>query len=349
LNRRDPAGGSRVQSPARRLLWLARSSLALLAAAFVAAQFGELHFALDNLSNFPVHFGVAFLACAVVLAKLGDRRLALVSATLLALALVPVVQWYLPGATKQPAPGATPVKLLISNVYFRNRQHARLLRLIDRERPDVVGLVEVNARWLRKVARLRAEYPYHFEIPDEAIIGLALYSKLPLTNARVLRAGESGTPAIAATLATADGEIEIILAHPMSPLNAEHVRRRNAQLRALGDYVGSLDRPVVIAGDLNATMWNRIYREFAESGGLHNARAGYGVGPTWPSVWPLGVPIDHILATELVRFRSFRVLESVGSDHLPVSAEFSVSQFPRLAITLGRMHAAMRPFKCVGT
>ena len=272
-----------------------------------------------------MHFAVAFLACAAVLAMLGDRRFALVvGCRRFVIALVPVVPWYFAGTARQPQPGATPVKFFVSNVYFRNRQHARLLRLIDRERPDVVGLVEVNSRWLRKVARLRAEYPYHFEIPDEATIGLALYSKLPLTNARILRIGDAGTPAIAATIATADGEIEIILAHPMSPLDAEHVRRRNAQLRALGDYVGGLDRPVVIAGDLNATMWNRNYREFAERGGLHNARAGHGVGPTWPSVWPLGVPIDHILATEPVRLRNFRVLESVGSDHLPVSAEFSL-------------------------
>ena len=303
---------------------LARGSVVLLGILFVASQFGGLHFALDNFSNFPVHFALAFLACAAALAKLGDRRFALASLAGLAIALVPVVPWYFGGTTQEPQPGATPVKLFVSNVYFRSRQHARLLRLIDRERPDVVGLVEVNSRWLRKVARLRADYPYHFEIPDEAIVGLALYSKLPLTNARILHTGDAGTPAIAATMATADGEVEIILAHPMSPLDTEHVRRRNAQLRALGDYVAGLDRPVVIAGDLNSTMWNRNYRELAERGGLHNAREGHGIGPTWPSIWPLGVPIDHILATEPVRLLDFRVLESVGSDHLPVSAVFSL-------------------------
>jgi endonuclease/exonuclease/phosphatase (EEP) superfamily protein YafD len=289
-----------------------------------ASHFGELHFMLDNLSNFRVHFAAAFLACAIALGRLGDRRLALVSVAGLALALVPVVPWYYAGKSEEPAPGATTVKLLVSNVYFRNRQYAKLLRLIDREQPDVVGLVEVNSRWLRKVARLRAAYPYHFEIPDEAIIGLALYSKLPLTNARVLRDDESGTPTIAATMATPDGEIEFILAHPASPLDTDHVRRRNAQLRALGRHVRGLHRPVVVAGDLNSTMWNQNYRKFAEQGNLHNARAGRGIGPTWPAVWPLGVPIDHILGTAAVRFRSFHVLESIGSDHLPVSAEFSL-------------------------
>ncbi len=324
MKQSDPAGGPPAGSPARRSLQFARATLALLGAAFVAAQFGELHFMLDNLSNFPVQFAAAFLACAAALVHLGDRRLALVSAVGVALSLVPVVPWYFAGKSEPPAPGARTVKLFVSNVYVHNRQHAQLQRLINKEQPDVVGLVEVNSRWLRKVAQLRTSYPYHFEIPDEEFVGLALYSRLPLTNARVLNVGEAGTPAIAATMETPDGEIEFILTHPVSPLDTDHVRRRNSQLRALGRYVGTLQRPVVVAGDLNATMWNRNYRAFVELGGLHNARAGRGVGPTWPSIGPLGVPIDHITATEAVRFRNFRVLESTGSDHRPVSAEFSL-------------------------
>lgn len=301
-----------------------QSCVLLLAAAFAASQFADLHFMLDNLSNFRVHFASAFLLCTLALGILRNLRFALVAATGAVISLVPVVPWYFGTTDPQPAPGATTVEFLVSNVHVDNRRHGRLLRLIAKERPDVVGLVEVNSRWLRNLAPLRSIYPFHFEIPDEAFIGLALYSKLPLANARVLDVGEVGTPAIVATLQTPEGTIEIVLAHPMSPLDTEHVRRRNAQLRALGDYVSGLDRTVVIAGDLNATMWNRNYREFAERGGLHNARAGHGVGPTWPSIWPLGVPIDHILATEPVRFRNFRVLEGVGSDHLPVSAEFSL-------------------------
>jgi endonuclease/exonuclease/phosphatase (EEP) superfamily protein YafD len=324
LKQTGPAGGPHAGSRARGLLRFARASLALVGAAFAAAQFGELHFTLDNLSNFPVHFAAAFLLCSVALARLGDRRLTVVAAAGVALSLVPVVPWYLPSNSEPPAPGTRTVKLLVSNIYVHNRQQARLLRLIDAEQPDIVGLSEVNSRWLRKLASLRAGYPYHFETPDEGFAGLALYSRLPLTNARVLHVGEAGTPAIAATMETPDGEIEFILTHPMPPLDTEHVQRRNAQLLALGRYVRSRQRPVVVAGDLNVTMWNRNYRALADEGSLHNARAGRGIGPTWPAVWSLGVPIDHVLATAPVRFRSFHVLGSVGSDHLPVSAEFSL-------------------------
>jgi endonuclease/exonuclease/phosphatase (EEP) superfamily protein YafD len=80
----------------------------------------------------------------------------------------------------------------------------------------------------------------------------------------------------------------------------------------------------VLAGDLNLTMWNRGYRPLVDVAGLHNARKGHGIGPTWPALWPVGVPIDHVLASPDVGFRTFRVLPSIGSDHLPVAAEFSV-------------------------
>ena len=79
----------------------------------------------------------------------------------------------------------------------------------------------------------------------------------------------------------------------------------------------------MIAGDFNLTMWNAGYRPLTDVAELHNARKGHGVGPTWPSIWRLGVPIDHILGTQAVQFRNFRVLGAVGSDHLPVLAEFS--------------------------
>ncbi len=180
-----------------RPLWnaisrLARVSVVLLGVLLAASQFGELHFMLDNLSNFPLHLAAAFLACASFLAIARDLRWAIVSVLGGALCLVPVVQWYVAeGAESANATAsATAVKLLVSNVYLHNRNHARLVRLVQKERPDVVGLVEVNSKWLEGLAPLRAEFPHRFEVPDEHYFGLALYSRLPLKNARILRVSE---------------------------------------------------------------------------------------------------------------------------------------------------------------
>jgi endonuclease/exonuclease/phosphatase (EEP) superfamily protein YafD len=115
-----------------------------------------------------------------------------------------------------------------------------------------------------------------------------------------------------------------VVAHPTPPLDAATVRRRNEHIRALAEFVRDAGRPAVVAGDLNMTMWNRGYSPLEKTAGLHNARAGEGVGPTWPSLWHFGVPLDHILATDRVRLRNFRVLPSIGSDHRPIVGEFAL-------------------------
>lgn len=271
-----------------------------------------------------MHFGLAFLACALLFAGLRRLAWAAAAAAAAAIALAPVVPWYFGGDEAPEDPARPYVKLLSSNVYYMNHRTRRVQDLVQAEAPDVVGLIEVTSTWMRRLRTLHAEYPYRFEAPDEEYVGLALYSRYPLENARVLALpGELSTPAIAATLKAPGGDVEILLVHPTSPESAEYIQRRNGQILAISNYVASLRGPAVVAGDFNITMWNTGYRPLVDVAKLHNARRGYGVGPTWPSLGRVGVPIDHILGTGGVRLRNFRVLGDVGSDHYPVYAEFS--------------------------
>lgn len=297
---------------------------ALLALAYAGARLPGPFVLLDNLANFPFHFAVAFLACAAALALRGRRLIAFASAGLALLPIAQVAPWYLGRDAGGSGATAPPVKFLVSNVYYANRHHDRIQSLIAREDPDLVGLIEVDSAWLRGIAELRRRYPYHYELPDGRYVGLGLYSRLPLAEARTLRLPGSGLPAVAATLAAPGGDVEVILVHLPAPLDAAQVRRRNGHARQLALHVRELGKPAVVAGDFNMTMWNRGYRPLAHAGGLANARAGHGVGPTWPALWRLGVPIDHILATDGVRLENFCVLPSIGSDHLPIAAEISV-------------------------
>ncbi len=310
----------RPARPARRLVWIT----GLLGLAYAGARLPGPFTALDNLSNFPVHFAVALLACAMALALRGRRLLALAAACAALLPIAQVAPWYFGREGPAAAGSDADVRLLVSNVYYNNRKYGRIWRLVKQEDPDVVGLVEIDLDWQHSLGKLRERYPHFYELPDEQYVGLGLYSKLPLVNARTLRLPASGLPAIAATLATPGGDVEFILVHLPSPTDAALVRRRDQQAAKLARHVRALGKPTVVAGDFNMTMWNDGYRPLPEVGGLANARAGYGIGPTWPAVWPLGVPIDHILATDDIRLEDFRVLPSVGSDHLPIAAKFSV-------------------------
>jgi endonuclease/exonuclease/phosphatase (EEP) superfamily protein YafD len=296
----------------------------LLGVAYAGSRFPGPFVLFDNLSNFPFHFAVGLLAVAALLAARRRRTWALATAALAAFPAAQVAPWYFaPGAAAAAETAMPGVKLLVSNVYYANRESRRLLDLVAEEDPDVAGLIEVNQRWLNELSELRARYPYRYAVPDERFVGLALYSRLPLASARTEHFGGS-TPAIVVTLGTASGDLVLVLAHPTPPISASVIQRRNEQVRALAEFVRDAAVPVVIAGDLNMTMWNPGYRPLAETAGLSNARAGRGVGPTWPSFWRLGVPIDHVLATDDVEFRNFRVLRDIGSDHRPIAAEFAL-------------------------
>ena len=233
---------------------------------------------------------MAFLACAAALALRGRRLAALVAAAAALLPIAQVAPWYLDGGPEPGRDAGPAVKVLVANVYYGNRQYDRIQRLIASEDPDIVGLVEIGDDWARHLGELRRRYPYHHEMPSEHYIGLGLYSRLPLENLRVLRVQDSGTPTIAATLTAPGNEVELILVHLPSPLDAANIRRRNGQAAELARHVRSLGRPAVVAGDLNMTMWNRGYRPLERDARLVNARAGRGVGPTWPALGRLGVP-----------------------------------------------------------
>ena len=214
---------------------------------------------LDNLWNFQFHFAVAFLACAAALAFRGRRLAALAASAAALLPIARVAPWYL-DREAPAADEARPVKLLVSNVYYGNRKYGRIWRLIRKEDPDIVGLIEIDLDWQSNLARLRASHPYFYEVPDERYVGLGLYSRLPLADARTLVLPGSGLPAVAATVPTPRGDVEIILVHLPSPTDAALVRRRNEQAAKLARHVQALGKPAVVAGDFNMTMWSDGYR-----------------------------------------------------------------------------------------
>ena len=66
-------------------------------------------------------------------------------------------------------------------------------------------------------------------------------------------------------------------------------------------------------------MWAYHYQRLIAATGLENARAGFGVKPTWPLFMPFAmIPIDHCLVSDGVTVTAFDTGPAIGSDHLPV-------------------------------
>lgn len=90
----------------------------------------------------------------------------------------------LPVSPTARMPGhGTRVRVLVLNVLQTSSSFADVRRLIDDVDPDVIGLVEVDQRWLDALAPSLVEYAGRIEAPRDNYSGPALYARGPATGA----------------------------------------------------------------------------------------------------------------------------------------------------------------------
>lgn len=297
---------------ARRLV-LVSSAGAVLAA--LPSIVGARYWMLDNLASAAPHLSAVLAALAALGIALGNRRSALITACTAALLGARV---YPHRDVAAPEAGSARATWLVANVYTANTDHAQLITLIRARKPDVVGLVETDSRWLRALEGPLAAYPHRILHPREDNFGIALYSRLPLADGRVRDDFGTG-PTITATITLGQREVDLVLVHVLPPVSAEYTAERDQQLARLGALRPRSGHALVLAGDFNATPYSASFQaSFAQPTFV---RPG-GFAGTWPaqaSPW-LRVPLDHVLAAGAVSVRR-TVERDINSDHLPFVAE----------------------------
>lgn len=297
----------------------------LLICVSIGSNFGKLHFVIELSSHFRAHFAAVLLLLTVLFALIRQAKWAVISLFAVSINLVEIVPWYVSGNEWDESAAGDSFEVLLSNVQRGNGDYGGLAGLVSEEQPDIVGLLEVDARWLENLESLRRQYEYSYEYARDDLFGLALYSKLRIAAAEVVRFGDTATPSIVATVESGDDVFTLLLAHAPLPLGRASSARRNSQLQRMAQYIGSSDKPVLLVADLNTTMWSTYYKDFERDAGMSNARAGYGIGATFPSLPAIGIPIDHILVTPPSLVGEFRVHRNIGSDHLPISANVRIT------------------------
>ncbi len=248
------------------------------------------------------------------------------------------------------APGAT-VKFLLYNIrygtgsgvgyhvpfpftgYFlpSNRNTERIVAFIKREKPDIIGLIEVDegsyrsgkvnqAQWVAQ--ELGYAHVYASKYGKDS-----LASRMPvlkrqgnafITNqaiiARQFHFFKTGIKKLVIELEF--DTFVIFLVH----LSLKF-RHRQHQLLDLLHLFKSVEKPVIVAGDFNAFWGDYELELFMEATSLQNAnRNGL---PTFPSITPRR-QLDFILHSPEIQVRSFSVCPIKYSDHMPVVCSFEV-------------------------
>lgn len=278
--------------------------------------------AVDLLAQFTAPVLIATLLLTVGLGLLRIKAPAGLGAfTSLLLALTVWPQWF-PEASA-PDPDAAIVRVYSANLFYRNNDTARIVRSIEAADADIVVLIELASDPALKINQLLAGYPYRAASmrldqtrgPSRSVIA----SRWPLTA----RADPpDGLHAVAATVRTPLGPINVVGVHLTRPWPFQHSWGQISQTMALRAVVEPLDGPVVVAGDFNSVSSARIGKQVRRDIGL---RPAPGFPGTWPGGLPsaLGITIDQVYASPDLAFVSRRLGRPTGSDHRPVVTEIT--------------------------
>jgi endonuclease/exonuclease/phosphatase (EEP) superfamily protein YafD len=284
---------------------------------------GGWHWLLDLASHFRWYW---LLAALVWFAVAPWRRSRLATGCLVAAmaanawALLP---YWLPAAAEDTADFAT-LRIVSLNVLADNTDTGRTLGYLGGCGADVVVLLEVDDDWAEAVAALEPLYPHRIVHPRDDRFGIAVLSRLPLARERIEPLA-AGPPVVLVELPVGKEGCLLVAAHPPAPIAADWSDRRDTQLAAIGDVAAAESRPVIVAGDLNATPWSHGFRQLVRLRGLRDSAVGCGVQATWNARhWAPRIPIDHVVVSPEVKVIARRVGPDVGSDHLPVEATLAI-------------------------
>lgn len=271
----------------------------------------ELHGHLAWLLDLAVHWQWLYLTGLLLACLLGvwrDRRWLL-------LLLATPLPW-LTAAPQLPPGDGSELRVASANVHLHNRDIAPLARWLAQRQVDLLILLEVSPDYAEALQQLPG-YKYRLIHAERSPFGIALLSRLPLEDPQVV-ADARGIVHLQAHLRFAGCTLQVTALHPMPPLSPlDHARRDQQLQQQLGQTL-----PGLLAGDLNATPWSSAFTGLADRGW----RRASGLAGTWPSFAAglLGIPIDHILASQHWHLRGHERGPGLGSDHLPVLARLAL-------------------------
>lgn len=213
------------------------------------------------------------------------------------------------------------ISILVSNVLTTNKKYHKLIKLINRENPDLVLTLETDKVWEKELEVIEDEYPYSVKIPLENFYGMHLYSKLELEDVDIKYLISEEIPSIHGKVKLRSGEkVQIHCLHPKppSPSEDETSTNRDAELLLVGrDIDGRLS--TLVFGDLNDVAWSRTTELFMRLSGLLDPRIGRGFYNTFHAQYPVfRWPLDHVFHSCDFLLLDLKRLENIGSDHFPI-------------------------------
>ncbi|SEH09028.1 endonuclease/exonuclease/phosphatase family protein [Candidatus Venteria ishoeyi] len=145
--------------------------------------------------------------------------------------------------------------------------------------------------------------------------------------AEVIKFSLLSTPALSMSVKLQSQSFQLLVVHPVPPINLEMAALRDQQLQEIAWIVQHWQTPGMVLGDLNTALWSPAYLTLEQETGLYNARQGFGILPSWPAPFlPLGIPLDHCLLSPTFTVQNIALMPSIASDHQPLWIEVGLGR-----------------------
>ena len=232
---------------------------------------------------------------------------------------------------EQPPPGENKIRIMSHNVLADNRGYQAVKKQVAKIDPDVLVVVEYDHQWHVELQSLTDDgtYPYSIRAPRWHGFGIAIFSKLPLSNKRAFQLTSEITdaPMVMAEFMIGQQNFRVAALHVFSPTTTSRMDLRNQQIAEAAKILKKSKTPTVVMGDFNCTPWSPFLDDFLKDSGYRDSRSGFGYQGTWCARyrWPALIPIDHAFVSPTVHVHDRFVGDNAGSDHYPIVVEMSLS------------------------
>jgi endonuclease/exonuclease/phosphatase family metal-dependent hydrolase len=244
---------------------------------------------------------------------------------------------FAPGPHPSYPPRGPALRVMTVNVQFGLADVDRVVRLVEEEDVDVLGVQELTPAFdeALRAAGLEDLLPYGVVEPAGGAEGTGLYSRFRVRPLEDAITGRHNSPTGLVAVPGAP-PVQVAVVHPTAPVGASGHAEWRDTFRSLprpGDRARGIDRTLgpgettdepwahLLIGDFNATVDQPTLRALLADGYVDAAGA---VGRGWVMTWrfrltpPLA--IDHVLVDEDTGVLGVAVHGVSGSDHRAVIA-----------------------------
>ncbi|MCB0932282.1 MAG: endonuclease/exonuclease/phosphatase family protein [Mycobacterium sp.] len=261
------------------------------------------------------HLAPVSMFIGAVLLALGGNPGALVAIALTTVAVAAELRPWLHRRDR----GAPLLRVLTLNVWLGQGDPKAILELARGQNADVIALQETTEEFVEAIrgTGIDADYPHSLLAPGPNWRGVTVWSRFPLRDPLITEHGNMYRVEAVAQVGLQEQVDDPVIASlhlhaPWPGAPGEWVD----DLMGVSDQLRDDERPLILAGDYNATWDHAYFRRVLRDATDATVAAGAWTTRTWPTHLhiPCVIAIDHVL---LKRLSASKVTSHVvsGADH----------------------------------